>query len=115
MTAIPQDVMKKYFVLGYAGEGTKKRLVIHDPLDLDAFDVLRFRVGAEPWLKRIESIRLTPQSDGQAVRLSLRLTTPFMPGRSAGKPLVADPSRLQAAERYSALFASNPFRVPPPP
>ena len=49
MTAIPQDVMKKYFVLGYAGEGTKKRLVIHDPLDLDAFDVLRFRVGAEPF------------------------------------------------------------------
>ena len=76
---------------------------------------LIFRVGAEPWLKRIESIRLTPQSDGQAVRLSLRLTTPFMPGRSAGKPLVADPSRLQAAERYGALFASNPFRVPPPP
>ncbi|MFM7806475.1 MAG: hypothetical protein ACKPEA_00920, partial [Planctomycetota bacterium] len=34
MTALPADVMRKYFVLGYAGEGTKKRLVIHDPLDL---------------------------------------------------------------------------------
>jgi type IV pilus assembly protein PilB len=60
MTAIPQDVMKKYFVLGYAGEGTKKRLVIHDPLDLDAFDVLRFRVGAEPFaiasLSQIKSL-----------------------------------------------------------
>jgi hypothetical protein len=76
---------------------------------------LIFRVGTEPWLKRIESIRLTPQADGQAVRLTLRLTTPFMPGRSASSPLVADPARLQAADRYAALFASNPFRVPSPP
>ncbi|MBM4111568.1 MAG: type II/IV secretion system protein, partial [Phycisphaerae bacterium] len=49
MTALPQDVMKKFFVLGYVGDGTKKRLVIHDPLDLEMFDVLRFRVGAEPY------------------------------------------------------------------
>jgi type IV pilus assembly protein PilB len=60
LTAIPKDVMKKYFVLGYAGDGTKKRLVIHDPLDLAAFDELRFCVGAEPFaiasLSQIKSL-----------------------------------------------------------
>ena len=75
---------------------------------------LVFRVDAEPWLKRIESIRLNPNADGQQIRLSLRLTTPFMPGRSASRELVADPARLLAADRYAALFASNPFRIPPP-
>jgi hypothetical protein len=76
---------------------------------------LIFRVDAEPWLKRIESIRLNPNADGQQIRLSLRLTTPFMPGRAASRALVADAARLAAADRYAALFASNPFRIPPPP
>lgn len=76
---------------------------------------LIFRIGSEPWIKRIESIRLSPSADGQQVRMALRLTTPFMPGIAAKKPLVLDPAQLQVGDRYAGLFASNPFRIPPPP
>ena len=76
---------------------------------------LIFRIDAEPWMKRIESIRLNPNADGQVVRLTLRLTTPFMQGESAKTPLVLDPAALQLGDRYAALFGANPFRIPPPP
>jgi hypothetical protein len=76
---------------------------------------LIFRVDAEPWMKRIGSIRLNPTSDGQFARLNLRLSTPFMPGMSAKAPLKLDPARLEQASRYASLFSSNPFRIPPPP
>ena len=76
---------------------------------------LIFRVDAEPWIKRIESLRLDPRVDGNQLRLTMRLTTPFMPGQAPRKPLVIDPERLKASDRYAALFAANPFRIPPPP
>ena len=76
---------------------------------------LIFRVDAEPWIKRIESIRLNPNADGQQLGITLKLTTPFMPGLAAKSPPLLDPAKLQLADRYAALFASNAFRVPPPP
>lgn len=76
---------------------------------------LLYRIDAEPWMKRIESLRLVPIGDGQSIRATIRLTTPFMPGVSAKQQLVLDPAKLQAADRFAALFASNPFRIPPPP
>ena len=76
---------------------------------------LIFRIDAEPWTKRIESIRLNPNADGQVVKLTLRLTTPFMQGESAKRPLVLDSAALQQGDRYAALFGANPFRIPPPP
>ena len=76
---------------------------------------LIFRVDAEPWMKRIESIRLNPSADGKVVRMTLRLTTPFMQGESAKTPLTVDPKALAMADRYTELFGSNPFRIPPPP
>jgi hypothetical protein len=76
---------------------------------------LIFRVDAEPWIKRIESVRLNPSADGQQVGVTLRLTTPFMPGYVGTPPPKFDPATLQLADRYAALFSSNPFRIPPPP
>lgn len=76
---------------------------------------LIYRIQAEPWTKRIESIRLDPTADGSALRMTLKLTTLFLPGKSANAPLVPDPQALATAERYRALFESNPFRIPPPP
>ncbi len=76
---------------------------------------LLFRVDAEPWTKRIESMRLDPTADGSAVRLSIRLTTIFLPGRAPKSVLVVDPAVLASASRFEQLFASNPFRIPPPP
>lgn len=76
---------------------------------------LLFRIDAEPWIKRIESLRFNPTGDGQFVRMTVKLTTPFMPGTSSKVTLALDPARLQQADRYAALFSSNPFRIPPPP
>jgi type IV pilus assembly protein PilB len=41
---IASDLIKKFLVLPMAGSG-KLRLVIHDPMDIDTLELLRFRVG----------------------------------------------------------------------
>ena len=41
---MPADLVRKYLVLPMAGGG-KLKLVIHDPMDLDTLELLRFRIG----------------------------------------------------------------------
>ncbi|HEV7298254.1 MAG TPA: GspE/PulE family protein [Tepidisphaeraceae bacterium] len=41
---IPDELMKKYVILPLGTEGGKIRLAVHDPLDLEMIDVLRFRL-----------------------------------------------------------------------
>jgi type IV pilus assembly protein PilB len=106
MTALPADVMKKYFVLGYAGEGPKKRLVIHDPLDLDAFDVLRFRVGAEPFaiasLSQIKS--LIEGGGGAAAALAPKnLMTPSIDASMDRGTSVDRGASVDASEREAKI------------
>lgn len=73
---------------------------------------LVFRIHAEPWQKRIESIRLDPNATGDSVRASIRLQTMFLPGRAPQAELAQDPALLATSQRFTELFASNPFRVP---
>ena len=75
---------------------------------------LVFRIHAEPWQKRIESIRLDPNATGDSVRASIRLQTMFLPGRTPKAELTPDPALLATSQRFTELFSSNPFRVPPP-
>jgi type IV pilus assembly protein PilB len=42
---MPADLVKKYLVLPMTGGGGKLKLVIHDPMDLDGLEILRFRIG----------------------------------------------------------------------
>jgi hypothetical protein len=70
-------------------------------------------IEAEHWIKRIDELRLDPTDNGAKVRVNLRLTTLYLPqgkpkGNADTMPIVARP------ERYAALLANNPFRVPPP-
>jgi len=44
---VPDDIMKKYMVIPLSMEGGKLRLAIHDPLDLELLDILRFRLNKE--------------------------------------------------------------------
>jgi type IV pilus assembly protein PilB len=44
---VPEDLMKKYNVLPLGMDNGRIKLVISDPLDLDALDMLRFRLNAE--------------------------------------------------------------------
>lgn len=76
---------------------------------------LLFRIGVEPWEKRIESVRLDPSGDGERIRAVIKLATGFLPGKSPKVELALSPDALAGATRYAALFASNPFRLPPPP
>ena len=44
---IPDDLMRKYLILPLGMDGGKLRLAIHDPLDLEMLDILRFRLNKE--------------------------------------------------------------------
>jgi len=44
---IPEDVIRKHLVLPLGKVGGKLRLVIHDPMDLELLDLLRFRLNTE--------------------------------------------------------------------
>ncbi len=47
MKLIPDDVIKKYHVLPLAKVGNRLQLIIHDPLNLELPDILRFRLNAD--------------------------------------------------------------------
>ncbi len=47
MNAIPDDLVKRYVILPVGREGTKLRVVVHDPLDLEMLDILRFRLHTD--------------------------------------------------------------------
>lgn len=47
ISLIPEEIMKKHLVLPLSKGGGRLKLLIHDPMDLEMLDVLRFRLGAE--------------------------------------------------------------------
>ena len=47
LTLIPRDLMRKYQILPLGKEGNKLKVLVHDPMDLDLVDDLRFRLGAD--------------------------------------------------------------------
>ena len=70
------------------------------------------RIEAEPWLKRINQVRLQPKDNGERLAVTLRLVTIFLPGRSPAGTLqaVANPVSF---DRYGPLVSRNPFQLPP--
>jgi type IV pilus assembly protein PilB len=47
VTLIPDDLMKKYVIVPLGMEGGKIRVAIHDPLDFEMQEILRFRLGKD--------------------------------------------------------------------
>ena len=47
MALIPKDVIQKHTVVPLSKEGGKLQLIIHDPLNLELLDLLRFRLNCE--------------------------------------------------------------------
>lgn len=78
---------------------------------------LLHRVEAEPWIKRIEEVRLEPRDNGARFAVTLRLVTLFLPGRAATSPPPASDAAAPGFEPWQVLASMNPFRVPdaPPP
>ena len=70
-------------------------------------------LDAAPWLKRITSVRIDPEGDGRRLRLTLRLTTLYVPGQGPGESAdQLEPSPRHDIERYAAMIATNPFALP---
>ncbi len=44
---IPEEIIKKHYVLPLSSENGRVKLIISDPLDLDTLDLLRFRLNRE--------------------------------------------------------------------
>ncbi len=47
INSIPDDLMRKYLILPLGKENGRLRVVVHDPLDLEMLDILRFRLHTE--------------------------------------------------------------------
>jgi type IV pilus assembly protein PilB len=47
LNLIPDDLMRKYLILPMGLENGRLRVVVHDPLDLEMLDILRFRLHKE--------------------------------------------------------------------
>lgn len=72
-------------------------------------------IEAEPWIKRIDHIRLDPKDNGARVDVHISLTTLYLPRR------VANPAQMMVSQngsrfdRFQGLVTANPFHLPPPP
>ena len=44
---VPDDLVKKHLILPLGKTGNRLQLLIHDPMDLELFDLLRFRLNVE--------------------------------------------------------------------
>lgn len=71
------------------------------------------RLDAEPWLKRVDQLRIQPRDNGDVLSVSVHLATAFMPGREPSGPTEAPDA--PGLGRYASLAARNPFQVPPAP
>src|SRR4051812_44868995 len=47
LSSIPDELMRKYLVLPLGNENGKLRIAIHDPLDFEMQEILRFRLGKD--------------------------------------------------------------------
>jgi type IV pilus assembly protein PilB len=47
LSLVPDDLMKKHLILPEGRHGGRIRLIVHDPMDLELLDLLRFRLNSE--------------------------------------------------------------------
>ena len=47
LTLVPQDLVKKHLILPLGKTNGRLKLVVHDPMDLELLDLLRFRLNCE--------------------------------------------------------------------
>lgn len=80
---------------------------------LDQVVALVDRIDAEPWIKRVHSLRIDPRDNGERFAVTVRLTTLFLPGRTP-EELPTSEYDEQRLARFATLVSANPFRLPPP-
>jgi len=70
------------------------------------------RIDIEPWMKRLDAVRLDQLKDGERIKVTVKLTTLWLPTRKGKGDLKPSDSDLATFERLRALVTANPFRVP---
>jgi hypothetical protein len=81
---------------------------------LEQIALLGARIDAEPWMKRVDSVKLDAKDNGARFAVTIRMTTLYLPGREP------DPDAVQCTEaavgpKLVAFVQRNPFRIPPKP
>jgi type IV pilus assembly protein PilB len=91
-SALDQGVMKKHLVLALGKSGGKMRLAIHDPMDLEMLDNLRFRLNmdVEPMLATKTQIRNYLDGGDAAAPSSSAPSISNAPSMTDGESLVTD-------------------------
>lgn len=85
MKLVPEDLVRKHLILPMSKSGSKLQLVIHDPMDLELMDMLRFRLNAE-----VEP-RIAARSDIKAfIEGTLETKRPSIADAEPGASLVTD-------------------------
>jgi len=95
---IPQELIKKHFVLPLGREDGRLKIIIGDPLDLDLLDMLRFRLNAEIQccVASPSKIRMHILHTMDEVRSSIDATTAEL--EAQGHTIEAELRRAEAAE-----------------
>lgn len=65
LSAIDQQLIRKYHVLPMGEQGGKLRLIVHDPMNLELLDNLRFRLGKELDLRIASRAAIRRYLDGK--------------------------------------------------
>ena len=96
---IPQELIKKHFVLPLSADNGVLKVIISDPLDLDLMDMLRFRLNMdlECCLASPSKIRSYILSTMDEVRSSIDATSAEL--AEAGHAIEAEIRLAQAAEK----------------
>jgi type IV pilus assembly protein PilB len=93
MTLVPEKLIKRFNVLPLAQENGRLRVVMSDPLDLEALDTLRFQCGAA----NIEPV-LTPPSSADASLDELSRSLDASVDHSLDRDAVTGKKKVAAAE-----------------
>ncbi len=71
-------------------------------------------LATEPWLKRIDQVKLTAKDGGTRCGISVRLTTLILPGYRPASELDVQPYESQRLARFASIVDTNPFALPKP-
>ena len=76
--SIPEDLIKRYTILPLGKSGNRLSLAIHDPMDLELLDMLRFRLNVEvdPKVAAKSQIRAFIESKGKSPLGAAKMVDP---------------------------------------
>jgi type IV pilus assembly protein PilB len=82
LKVIPDDLIKKHLILPLGKQGNRLQLIIHDPLDLQLMDMLRFRlnVEVEPRLAAKSAIKKYLEQSAQGTAKKFAATESLVTG-----------------------------------